>query len=117
MRIALIRPRTLLALAAVWLCSVPIAAHAVDGAAVAASQCGACHQMTGPAQDNIEARRQRAAPPLYYAGDKFREDWLVAWLQAPQRIRPTGDFAAVHVTSTAEGDVINSASLPDHPAF
>lgn len=117
MRTALIRPRTLLALAAVWLCSVPIAAHAGDGAAVAASQCGACHQMTAPAQDSIEARRQRTAPPLYYAGDKFREDWLVAWLQAPQRIRPTGDFAAAHVTHTAEGDVINSASLPDHPAF
>lgn len=104
-------------LVAVWASSLPIAAQAADGAALAADQCGTCHQMTAPAEDSLQARRDRVAPPLYYAGDKFQEAWLTTWLQSPTRIRPTGDFAAAHVKSTEGGDVIDAATLPDHPAF
>lgn len=117
MRTGFIRARSILAMAAVWACSFPMTAYAVDGAAVAASQCGTCHQMEGSAEDSLQARRERVAPPLYYAGDKFQEAWLTGWLQSPTRVRPAGDFAAAHVESTEEGDVIDTATLPDHPAF
>lgn len=51
-----------------------------------AANCGGCHDLRGPADDSLAARSQRKAPPLFYAGNKFREDWLVAWLQNPTRI-------------------------------
>lgn len=82
-----------------------------------AADCGGCHQLTGPADTSVEARQQRKAPPLFYAGNKFREEWLTDWLQNPVRIRPAGDFPPAHVTTTAKGDVVDSATLVDHPAL
>lgn len=68
-----------------------LAAASTAGAAAEVSErvaadCGGCHDLRGPADDSLEVRSQRKAPPLFYAGNKFREDWLVAWLQNPTRI-------------------------------
>jgi len=82
-----------------------------------AADCGGCHDLRGPADDSLAARSQRKAPPLFYAGNKFREDWLVAWLQNPTRIRPAGDFPPAHVTTTPRGDVVDAASLAAHPSL
>ncbi|GAB4393149.1 MAG: hypothetical protein Tsb0032_11470 [Kiloniellaceae bacterium] len=79
--------------------------------------CGGCHDLTGPSDDSLAARSERQAPPLYYAGNKFREDWVVSWLQKPSRIRPAGDFPPAHVRTTAEGDVIDASGLIDHPVL
>ncbi len=87
-----------------------------DGGALAQRQCAGCHALAGPpSAPGLSARRERQAPPLYYAGNKFRRDWLVNWLQQPQRIRPAGMFPYAHTRSTADGDVIDSDSLPVHP--
>src|SRR5690606_2039315 len=40
-----------------------------------------------------------------------------AWLQDPVRIRPAGFVPANHVTATPEGDQVDEASLPAHPAL
>lgn len=106
------------ALVAVLISAGPnIGAVWADTASEVASRCGGCHQLQPPAQDDLAARSERQAPPLYYAGDKFREDWLSNWLQKPTRLRPAGDFPAAHVKATPDGDVIDSQTLVDHPAL
>ncbi len=90
-----------------------------DPAADARASCGGCHALEQPADEalTLEERRDRAAPPLFYAGNKFREEWLAAWLAAPERIRPGGVFAPAHTLSTPDGDVIDESTLPEHPAL
>lgn len=100
------------------LLALPLAVHA-DPAALVQEKCAACHALAAPdyAAGGIAERAQRKAPPLHYAGNKFRRDWLVAWLQKPTRIRPAGVFPAAHAQSTPKGDVVNAAALPAHPAL
>lgn len=80
------------------------------------SECSGCHQLEGPSGD-LEERMKRTAPPLFYAGNKFREEWLVEWLQKPERIRPAGDFAVAYVVSSADGDMPDINSLVEHPVL
>lgn len=100
----------------VWTQSLPGAqASEIDG--LLAKQCSECHQLAPPADRSLANRRQRKGPPLYFAGDKFRKDWLVSWLQNPTRIRPAGDYPPAHITAGADGDVIDPASLIEHPVL
>ena len=97
--------------------SLPVAAQA-DPAALVQEKCAACHALAAPdAAAGPAERAQRKAPPLHYAGNKFRRDWLAAWLQKPVRIRPAGVFPPAHAQSTAKGDVVDAAALPPHPAL
>lgn len=83
-----------------------------------AASCGGCHALAAPdASTGIEERMERDGPPLYYAGNKFREEWLAAWLEAPERIRPAGGFAPAHTISTPDGDAIDESTLAEHPAL
>ncbi len=87
-----------------------VTSHA-DGKSLVAGECAGCHAISAPA----EAVADRGlAPPLYFAGNKFRRDWLVQWLQAPTRIRPAGYDLNNHVVSSPEGDAINEESLVAH---
>lgn len=97
--------------------SLPVAAFA--DASLVESRCAECHALTRPDYDalGISERAGRKGPPLFYAGNKYREEWLVQWLQRPERIWPGGVFAPAHAISTPEGDVIDEASLPEHPAL
>lgn len=89
-----------------------------DPAALVQEKCAACHALSAPgAPAGVEERAQRKAPPLYYAGNKFRREWLVAWLQKPARIRPAGVFPAAFARSTPKGDAVDPAALPAHPAL
>lgn len=67
---------------------VGVAAVCASGIAIAAdlgektvkSLCVQCHRIEGkPA-----ARKTKQAPDLIWAGNKYRQDWLVAWLQKPE---------------------------------
>src|SRR5512135_2887970 len=53
-------------------------------------------------------------PEGAYAGNKYREEWLVSWLQKPQRIRPAGEFYGNHIKPGDKHDVVDTATLKDH---
>ncbi|MEX2365823.1 MAG: hypothetical protein WD601_04415 [Pseudohongiellaceae bacterium] len=87
-----------------------------DGASIAADKCDGCHALERPdfADMGISERLQRKAPPLYFAGNKYREQWLKAWLQNPQNLHPAGYFPNIAVQSTPEGDVPAPDGLHEH---
>jgi mono/diheme cytochrome c family protein len=90
-------------------------AWAADGEAILAQKCAGCHDLTGPAPTTLKALLARKGPDLFYAGDKYREEWVAEWLHAPTRIRPAGMFYAEHVKATDKWDVVDEATLKPHP--
>ncbi|HET8711487.1 MAG TPA: cytochrome c [Spongiibacteraceae bacterium] len=87
---------------------------AAEGAKILESQCEGCHAIEKPGKTDLSHIWERKGPDLYYAGNKFQRDWLVAWLQAPTRIRPGGEFYRKHIKSSPDGDVIDSSTLSEH---
>jgi len=61
-----------------------------NGAEILKARCAYCHDMKGPAPQTIRQLWKRDAPDLFYAGNKFRREWLVEWMQKPVRVRPAG---------------------------
>lgn len=106
------------ALLAGGLAQLPVDALA-DGKQWVEANCASCHALERPDyQDLGHAERiTRKGPPLYFAGNKFRAEWLESWLQNPQRIRPAGVFPPAAVKVTDDGDVIDTAALGEHPAL
>lgn len=102
---------------ALLMTGISLSANAAAPSEVQA-QCASCHALTHDyATASLLERADRKAPPLDYAGNKFRRDWLVNWLQNPVRIRPAGDFPPLHVKSGANGDTIDASTLVEHPAL
>jgi mono/diheme cytochrome c family protein len=99
----------------ILLALVATTAIAADGTQILESQCASCHALKKPEAATLDHIWDRKAPDLYYAGNKFQHDWLVTWLQAPTRIRPGGEFYRKHIKSTPDGDVIDTATLSEHP--
>jgi cytochrome c551/c552 len=89
------------------------AAMATDGMLVQKG-CNSCHNLTGPAAQTIKEVWAQKGPDLFYAGNKYRQEWLVAWLQKPQRIRPAGEFYGNHIKPGPKGDEIDASTLTDH---
>lgn len=106
-----------LTLAALLLAAPVAGALAADGEAMLAERCAGCHNLTGPAPATVEAVRTRKGPDMFYAGNKYRREWLVAWLQKPTRIRPAGMFYGDHIKTGETWDVVDTATLPDHVAL
>lgn len=81
--------------------------------------CAGCHAFDQSVYESleIEARPERKGPPLFYAGNKFRQEWLVTWLQSPERIRAAGDYPPIHIDTVDGEDRIDASSLLDHPAL
>ncbi|MFQ5344486.1 MAG: hypothetical protein ACE5DZ_00840 [Mariprofundus sp.] len=61
-----------------------------NGSEILKTRCAYCHDLKGPAPQTIRQLWKRDAPDLFYAGNKFRREWLVEWMQKPVRIRPAG---------------------------
>lgn len=62
------------------LCTTGVAVAADSGEKTVKSLCVQCHRIEGkPAP-----RRTKNAPDLIWAGNKYRQDWLVAWLHKPE---------------------------------
>jgi mono/diheme cytochrome c family protein len=94
------------------------AARAADeGSAILTQRCAGCHNLTGPAPKTLKELWARKAPDLFYAGNKYRAEWLRAWLQKPTRIRVAGEFYADHVRSGAKSDEVDPATLEPHPSL
>jgi mono/diheme cytochrome c family protein len=78
-------------------------------------ECSSCHALAKPAKESFEQMLSRKAPDLWYAGDKFREDWLVAWLQDPKAIRPAGYPYFRTIKEGVEKDEVDPSKLIAHP--
>jgi mono/diheme cytochrome c family protein len=86
-------------------------AVALDGAALAAERCSACHDLTGPAPATFQGVLERKAPDLFYAGAKFNRSWLVEWLQNPAIIRRSGVMFLNNIVTEDRKDRIREASV------
>lgn len=54
-----------------------------------AKKCGSCHQIQGPAREKtIKDQLAKKGPELWYAGSKFKKEFLSRWLAEPRPIRP-----------------------------
>jgi len=85
----------------------------------ALSNCQGCHLLTEPDYDNAgrAERMSRTAPPLFFAGNKYKRDWLEQWLAEPYPLYPVGYIPAVdRVVSTPEGDEVPAEALAAHVA-
>ena len=91
-------------------------ATALDGAALAAENCAACHNLTGPAPTSFQGVLGRKAPDLFYAGSKFNRPWLVKWLQDPTVIRRAGVMFLNNVVNEDRKDRIREGSVTPCPA-
>jgi len=91
-----------------------IAAADADGAALLQQQCVSCHNLTGPAASTLAELWQKKGPDLFYAGDKYRSDWIEAWLQNPKRIRPAGMFYMDHIKPGEKRDMVDEGTLNEH---
>ncbi|WP_271272401.1 c-type cytochrome [Aliamphritea hakodatensis] len=100
-----------------WLFMTPLAAG--DPRAFAEQNCAGCHALSELAQaaQTLDERINRKGPPLHYAGNKYRTEWLEQWLQNPQRIHPGGTFFGRHTVVTDEGDIIDEQTLLPHPTL
>lgn len=91
------------------------AAVADDGMDLLQSRCSECHNLTGPAPTTIQGVWERKGPDLFYAGNKYRQEWLESWLQEPTRIRPAGMFYGDNIVDGDDGvDAIDESKLVDH---
>lgn len=97
--------------------SLVFPAFAADGNAILNKDCASCHQLKGPEPQTLKELWARKAPDLFYAGNKFKSEWLAAWLQKPQRIRPAGEFYGDHLKRGAKSDEVDAATLKDHVAL
>lgn len=98
--------------------STGTAAYAADeGSGILTQRCAGCHNLTGPAPHTLKELWARKAPDLFYAGNKFRAEWLRAWLQKPTRIRPAGEFYADHIRSGEKSDEVDPTTLEPHLAL
>ncbi len=86
-----------------------------DGQRLLQERCSGCHNLTGPAPQTLAELWARKGPDLFYAGNKYRPEWVEQWLQAPRRIRPAGMYYGNHIKPGPDGDIIDERSLPEHP--
>jgi cbb3-type cytochrome oxidase cytochrome c subunit len=93
----------------------PALAEALDGKAITARECVACHDLTGPAPTTFVGVLNRKAPDLFYAGSKFNRAWLVAWLQNPKIIRRAGVMFLNHVADERGKDRIVEETVTPCP--
>lgn len=93
------------------------ATFAADGNTILNKDCVSCHNLKGPAAQTLKELLAQKGPNLAYAGNKYRQEWLVSWLQKPQRIRPAGEFYGNHIKTGAKHDEVDTATLKDHVAL
>lgn len=103
----------------VWLFLIAFLPHlslaADKSSEIINKQCKGCHNLEGPAPATVRALHDRKGPDLFYAGSKYKKDWIVAWLQEPTRIRPAGMYYGNNIKPGKDSDQVDSAKLVAHP--
>jgi cytochrome c2 len=77
--------------------------------------CGSCHALARPADASFDRIWTRKGPDLWYAGNKFNQDWLVGWLQDPVPIRPAGYPYFETVREGTDHDEVDPSKITAHP--
>lgn len=90
---------------------------AKPGKTLLQERCASCHDLTGPAAKNLTELKARKGPDLFYAGNKYRAEWVSRWLQKPKRIRPAGAFYLNHIKTGPKQDEIDTTGLKPHLAL
>ncbi len=91
--------------------------NTIAGEKILGKQCQGCHDLTGPAAQTVQELWMRKGPDLFYAGSKYKREWLVKWLEKPSRIRPAGYNYALHIVSGKKRDMVDVKSLSVHPSL
>ncbi len=94
-----------------------IAEAADPGMDLVKKDCSSCHNLTGPAAGTLQELWNRKGPDLFYAGNKYKPEWLEGWLQKPTRVRPAGMYYGNHIKAGEKGDQVDEATLPVHPVL
>ena len=97
------------------LIGLPGVAFAADG--MLQKDCASCHNTAGPVAQTLKEAFAKKGPDLSYAGNKYRQEWIVSWLQKPVRIRPAGMYYGSHIKPGAKSDEIDVSTLTNHVAL
>lgn len=74
--------------------------------------CGACHQIKGPAKEKtIKDVLAKKGPELWYAGSKLKPEFLEAWLKDPRAIRPMEYYSLTKVNDGSHAKLSATEAL------
>lgn len=87
------------------------------GQEIFVADCVGCHTIKAPKEDEtITEMLQRPAPPLRYAGSKFKSSFLLSWLQNPLPIRPLA-YNSLTQINTAKHIRLTRSSAADVTSY
>ena len=89
---------------------------ALDGRTIVKNKCVSCHNITGPAPDTFKGILKRKGPDLFYAGSKFKREWLLRWIQKPSIIRPAGVMYLNNIVTRKGKDRIDKGAVKPCPS-
>ena len=92
--------------------NVPV--FAASGQDILKNKCVSCHELKGPAAQTLTELWKRQGPDLFYAGSKYKAEWLTSWLQNPMRLRPAGYHYVNNIKPGKKWDVPDKAKLKPH---
>lgn len=86
-------------------------------AVIKKNNCASCHNLTGPSPSTVKGVWERQGPDLFYAGNKYKQEWLEAWLQKPTTIRPAGMYYGNNIKPGPKRDVVDESKIKPHPVL
>ena len=92
-------------------------ALADESDAILEQRCVGCHAISGSAAQSVQELWQRKGPDLFYAGSKYKSEWLEKWLVKPRRIRPAGYHYVQHIQPGKKRDMVDAKTLQPHLAL
>lgn len=81
------------------------------------NNCASCHNLTGPSPSTLKEVWDRKGPDLFYAGNKYKKEWIEAWLQKPAIIRPSGMYYGNNIKPGPKHDVVDESKIKPHMAL
>lgn len=93
------------------------AVYAAEGKAILEKDCVSCHSIKDTGVQTLKEVWAAKAPDLFYAGNKYRKEWLVSWLQKPVRVEPAGEFYGNNLKRGEKSDEVDTSKLKEHQAL